>query len=175
MTCVRTDRLARELAELADASREMLVEGWQIAYGRPPTRGTRRELLVASAAWHLQKRRLGGLSRDAKRRLEREMAQVAPLSIGPEAREGIVEAGSIALTGRIPPVDQTDRVQTQAPAERRTILPGARLLRDWNGVTHAVDVVDGGYLYGGRLYRSLSAIAKTITGAHWSGPRFFAL
>ena len=53
--------------------------------------------------------------------------------------------------------------------------PGARLVRDWNGVTHHVDVMEGGYLWNGKRYRSLSAIARAITGARWSGPRFFGL
>lgn len=55
------------------------------------------------------------------------------------------------------------------------MLPGARLIRDWNGTTHVVDVTETGYLYGGVTYRSLSVIARTITGARWSGPRFFGL
>ena len=53
--------------------------------------------------------------------------------------------------------------------------PGARLIRDWNGATHIVDVVDDGYLWNGTRYRSLSVIARTITGARWSGLRFFGL
>ncbi len=53
--------------------------------------------------------------------------------------------------------------------------PGGRLLREWNGVTHVVDVVDGGYRWDGETYRSLSAVARAITGARWSGPRFFGL
>lgn len=58
---------------------------------------------------------------------------------------------------------------------RRRLVPGSRLLRDWNGRTHAVDVTENGYMYEGATYRSLSAIARRITGAHWSGPRFFRL
>lgn len=52
---------------------------------------------------------------------------------------------------------------------------GGRYLREWNGTTHVVDVVDGGLLWQGRTWRSLSVIAREITGAHWSGPRFFGL
>jgi hypothetical protein len=52
---------------------------------------------------------------------------------------------------------------------------GGRLLRDWNGVTHVVDVTADAYLWQGERHRSLSAIAQSITGAHWSGPRFFGL
>ncbi len=54
-------------------------------------------------------------------------------------------------------------------------LPGGRLLREWNGVTHAVDVRDDGYRWNGKTYRSLSAVARAITGARWSGPRFFGI
>ena len=53
--------------------------------------------------------------------------------------------------------------------------PGGRLLREWNGVTHVVEVTSEGYLWNGRSHRSLSAIARAITGARWSGPRFFGL
>lgn len=55
------------------------------------------------------------------------------------------------------------------------LKPGGRFLREWNGTTHVVEVVEGGYLWNGHRHRSLSVIAKTITGAHWSGPRFFGL
>ncbi len=53
--------------------------------------------------------------------------------------------------------------------------PGGRLLREWNGVTHVVDVVNDGYRWRGETYRSLSAVARVITGTRWSGPRFFGI
>ena len=56
-----------------------------------------------------------------------------------------------------------------------TLQPGARLLREWNGTTHVVDVLPEGFLWNGSQHRSLSAIARAITGARWSGPRFFGL
>jgi len=55
------------------------------------------------------------------------------------------------------------------------LRPGGRLIREWNGVTHVVEVTAEGYLWRGTRHRSLSAIARAITGAHWSGPRFFGL
>ena len=57
----------------------------------------------------------------------------------------------------------------------RSLNPGARLLREWNGVVHEVDVAGDGYIWRGQVYRSLTAIACTITGTKWSGPRFFGL
>lgn len=63
-----------------------------------------------------------------------------------------------------------------APVVRRPALTnGTRLIREWNGQTIAVEVVDGGFVKDGRTYRSLSEIACEVTGAHWSGPRFFGL
>jgi len=61
------------------------------------------------------------------------------------------------------------------PAASPALKPGGRLLREWNGVTHVVDVTEDGFEWNGQSYRSLSAIAREITGAHWSGPRFFGL
>jgi hypothetical protein len=55
------------------------------------------------------------------------------------------------------------------------LRPGGRLLREWNGVTHVVEVTDGGHRWNGKTYSSLSAVARAITGARWSGPRFFGL
>jgi hypothetical protein len=62
-----------------------------------------------------------------------------------------------------------------APEPVRKISRGARLVREWNGRTHTVTVKEEGFTYVGRSYRSLTAIAREITGAHWSGPRFFGL
>ena len=58
---------------------------------------------------------------------------------------------------------------------RRVAKPGTRLVREWNGVSHVVDVTDQGPVYLGQTYSSLTAVARHITGAHWSGPRFFGL
>lgn len=63
--------------------------------------------------------------------------------------------------------------------KRVELLPrlniGSRLERDYRGVLHEVDVVDGGFLHQGTTYESLSEVARAITGVRWSGPRFFGL
>lgn len=58
---------------------------------------------------------------------------------------------------------------------RPAIKPGTRLVRSWNGRTISVEVDEEGFVFEGRNYPSLSAIAREVTGAHWSGPRFFGL
>jgi hypothetical protein len=61
------------------------------------------------------------------------------------------------------------------PTPGLSLKPGARLVREWHGRTHTVTVTDDGFEYAGASYSSLTKIAKKITGAHWSGPRFFGL
>lgn len=53
--------------------------------------------------------------------------------------------------------------------------PGARLIREWHGQTYVVDILESGYLWREKVYKSLTEIAREITGTQWSGPRFFGL
>src|SRR5882757_4826909 len=61
------------------------------------------------------------------------------------------------------------------PTPSLSLKPGARLVREWRGRTHTVTMTEDGFAYAGTSYPSLTKIAKKITGAHWSGPRFFGL
>jgi hypothetical protein len=61
------------------------------------------------------------------------------------------------------------------PTPNLSLKPGVRLVREWHGRTHTVTVTEDGFEYAGTSYLSLTKIAKKITGAHWSGPRFFGL
>jgi hypothetical protein len=56
-----------------------------------------------------------------------------------------------------------------------SLRPGTRLVREWRGRTHTVIVTQDGFEYTGKAFPSLTKIAHAITGAHWSGPRFFGL
>jgi hypothetical protein len=57
----------------------------------------------------------------------------------------------------------------------RYLRPGTRLVRAWKGVTHTVDVLEDGFAWNGERYRSLSAIARAISGTNWNGNTFFGL
>ena len=72
-------------------------------------------------------------------------------------------------------VASTSGPMTEPPRKTVTLTPGTRLIREWNGRTIAVEVRDDGFVWEDRAYRSLSEIAVLVTGAHWSGPRFFGL
>jgi hypothetical protein len=72
----------------------------------------------------------------------------------------------------------TRRGLRRPTSEKAQAVPsgGTRLVREWQGVRHEVTALgEGGFLYNGERYRSLSQIARLITGARWNGPRFFGL
>lgn len=168
------DALEQEVAAIGDLSREELVARWRKAYGCPPPKGINRPLLERSAAWHLQARKLGGLSSSAKTALRATgkarggatTEHRAEIPGGARAQSCARATSSLAVAHDIAP----DR-KARGPAH----VVGTRLMREWNGRMHVVDVTDQGILFDGRIYGSLSAVAKRITGAHWSGPRFFGL
>ena len=88
------------------------------------------------------------------------------------AHGGVSEAAASILDGLKPGKLMPGK---QPKAESVTPAPGARLIREWNGVEYVVSVLDDGFEYNGCKYKSLSSIAKAITGTHWSGPLFFGL
>ena len=66
--------------------------------------------------------------------------------------------------------------QGPAPVRRRRALsPSTVLIREWHGVGRQVTIIEKGVLYRGQRYRSMSEVARLITGARWSGPRFFGV
>ncbi|MBI1209748.1 MAG: DUF2924 domain-containing protein [Azospirillum sp.] len=85
--------------------------------------------------------------------------------------------------GGVPAVYQQrlDALVEDRPAKRRSsergpsLLPGTKLVRDWQGVAHHVTVTAEGFEYQGRRFRSLSAIARLITGTRWNGWSYFGL
>ena len=69
----------------------------------------------------------------------------------------------------------TDTVLRRIAALKTAPIAGTRLIREWQGVEHCVTVLADGYEYGGRPYKSLSALARAITGTRWNGWTFFGL
>lgn len=102
--------------------------------------------LVPRLAYRLQELALGGLSEKAQKKLDALADQL--------------EAGK---TGK------------SAPQAGDRLLAGTRLIREWRGERHTVTAVDGGFEHQGQRYKSLSAIARKITGTQWNGPLFFGM
>ena len=137
--------LEQAMLTLAPASREELVALWTSRNGYAPPKGCGRTLLELAEAYAIQSLAHGGLKLSLRRKLVAK----------PNGNSGI-------------------GVERKAQTSRR-LTHGSKLVREWHGRTHHVDVVQGGFVWNGNKHHSLSAIAKEITGAHWSGPRFFGL
>lgn len=67
------------------------------------------------------------------------------------------------------------RKARSTPRQKSGLQRGAVIMREWRGTKHEVTVVNDGFEHAGQRYRSLSEVARVITGARWSGPRFFGL
>jgi hypothetical protein len=169
--------LEREVAAIGDLSRDELVAHWTRIYGCLPPAGVRQQLLRHAVAWNLQAKRLGGLSPQTRRAVEDAVRQLASYDTvyekdhGTSARRDRKQRGKGKSNGTNWSAESTSNI----PTIRARPQTGARLIREWNGKTNIVDVLDGTFLFEGLEYASLSAIARQITGAHWSGPRFFGL
>jgi hypothetical protein len=130
-----------------------------------PTRSNNREWLFRSVAWQIQALAEGGLSERAKRRAQ-ELARESDVR---PRRERPPTPGEPTPAGRT-------RVITLAPVrDPRAPLPGTLLVREYRGRQIRVRVLDQGFEYEGRTFRSLTAVAEAVTGAHWSGALFFRL
>ncbi len=171
----RLKELEQEVATIGDLPREELVDQWVKAHGSLPPKGIKRGLLERSAAWHLQAKRLGGFKPDVRRTLKRVIGD-AIQSPACDLHSGGSDAQEDAPVN---PASQTNDAvpdaPTLSPPLRAQPAAGTRLVREWNGRMHVVEVTENGFVWDGKSYRSLSAIARRITGAHWSGPRFFGL
>jgi hypothetical protein len=143
-----TSPVLKQIAGLPKLSQDELKALWREYFGvKPPA--YRRGFLVRGLAHRLQ-----------------ELAH-RPLAPAYQARLDAMIEGTEKPNG------------TGRPGRRRrqevNLLEGTKLLREWRGVIYEVTVVDGGYEHQGRRYKSLSAVARSITRTQWSGPLFFGL
>jgi hypothetical protein len=77
--------------------------------------------------------------------------------------------------GLSPELKQRLRAKSGTAAKEPTLPPGTRIVREWRGERHVINVTQDGFEHRGTVYDSLSEIARSITGTRWSGPRFFGL
>lgn len=148
-------KLNANLDALAAMSPVQLREAWKALSGED-LQNTAASLVRHLIAYRLQEKQHGKLSVQIERQLDR---------LAGGRGQGGKGAGVVAGTG-----------SGAGSAEPRAPIPlGTRFIREWNGRTIAVTAVEGGFDWEGQDYRSLSEIARKVTGAHWSGPRFFGL
>ena len=138
--------LAVKLQKLVNLELPDLREEWQHYFDRKAPASMSRELLRLAVGYKMQEEMSGGLSR-------RTLLQLSTMKTVSGTK------GLSDVSGRVP-----------APRS------GTKLIREWQGKVHEVlTLEDGQFAYGGKTYRSLTMIARQITGTHQSGPRFFGL
>ncbi len=140
-----TDGVLQRVAALKTTPTPQLKQQWRDLFGKEPPPFNRR-YLESRLAYRLQELAYGGLKPETLRRL--------------------LELGEQLDGGR---VDVRKRRVDDRP------ITGTRLIREWQGVEHAVTVLADGFEYQGRPFKSLSAVARAITGTRWNGPLFFGL
>ncbi|WP_426954122.1 DUF2924 domain-containing protein [Muricoccus radiodurans] len=133
------------LAALRTAPMAELKAQWRLLFGKEPPPWN-KAYLQSRLAYRVQELAYGGLKPETRARLE---------ALGEQ-----LDGGNVVLR----------RIR----ADSRP-LPGTRLLREWQGVQHAVTVLADGFEFEGRPYQSLSAVARHITGTRWNGWVFFGL
>jgi hypothetical protein len=134
-----------QLAALQRMSVNELKAKWEELFATGAPNNSRAFLEVRIAN-RIQELTYGGLSRETRRALDVLADEI----------EGKIDRKRMADDSRNP-------------------SPGTKLIREWNGTEHTVTVLGDSYAWDGRKYRSLSAVAKAITGTNWNGFRFFGL
>lgn len=146
-----SNSVLKQIADLKNLKHEDLRRLYVTLHGvEPPSHN--RDFIVKRLAYRLQEIAYGGLSQSAHEKMDVVLK-----------RHGYDEKGM--------PTAASGRTKRQ---ENMPVL-GSKLIREWNGRRYEVVTLRDGFEFEGRKYRSLSAIAKTITGTHWNGRAFFGL
>lgn len=126
------------------------------------TKSRNRTWLFRACAWRLQELAFGGLSERAKQRAKEIVRES---DVRPRRRDVV------------PPLPGTNAkvIAFEPEPVSNDPVPGTVITREYKGHEIRVRVLDEGYEYDGQPYRSLSAVAKAVTGSHWNGRAFFGL
>lgn len=155
----RDRKVAAALTELEDLDRTELGVRWGSLMKSPAPKASSRVFLLRALSYELQSQHALDLSKSDQKALA--LCLGSPCSDSDQVHERSSSTGA---------------PNSPLQSKPRTVLvPGSRLVREWNRHAYTVSVIEEGFVYKDRTWTSLSAIAKDITGAHWSGPRFFGL
>ena len=156
--------IAKEVAALEQMTFGRLQDRYVEVFGEP-VRSRHRQYLIRRIAWRLQANAEGGLSERALRRAE-ELADDADVRLTPPRWA--------TLANQVRPAE-ANAVRVPVATDPRLPSPGGQITRKYKGRTITITVLADGFEYLGERYRSLTAVAKAITGSHMNGFRFFGL
>jgi len=153
--------IAKQVEALSDMTVAELREKYLGVFGEE-SRSRHKDYLRKRIAWRLQANEEGGLSERALRRAEELACEADLRMLAPKGDRG--DGIGRTVVRRFKPSH-----------DRRLPMPGAAITRVYRGRTISVTVLDEGFEYEGTVYRSLTAVARAITGTHWNGFHFFGL
>jgi len=156
--------IEREVAKLKEMTATQLRRRYAEVCGEQSRSGN-KDYLVKRIAWRMQANEFGDLPERARRRAM-EIASDADLRLRAPTALPAADPGSPR---------ETVTIQSPPHHDSRLPMPGALLRREYRGRTIVVRVLPNGFDFDGTVYRSLSAVAKAITGANWNGYLFFGL
>ena len=156
--------ITKEVAALGQMTVGQLQDRYVEVFDEP-VRSRHRQYLIRRIAWRLQANAEGGLSERAVRRAE-ELADDADVRLTPP------RSATVDNQERQP---ETNAVRVPVSRDSRLPPPGGQISRRYKGRSITVTVLADGFEYLGERYRSLTAVAKAITGSHMNGFRFFGL
>ena len=158
-----SERIEQTIAALRRMTPAQLRQRYLSVFSEASRSGN-KDFLFKRIAWRIQSLAEGTLSERARRRAE-ELARDADIRTT-LPRPPAAVAGTNTVTLRAP---------SKLTAHDRLPIPGSILTRKYRGRQVEVKVLPNAFEYGGQNYRSLSAVAKAITGSHWNGHLFFGL
>ena len=174
--------LADQLIAIPSLTLSGLGERWrELGLGEPPRLPL--PLLQRLLAQLLQEQVYGGLSATAIRQLD-AAASAAATDVSKGVSAGSSASRLVSRDAADPPGEAPARpalpllpkeIARRTSSRQVTLRAGTRLVREWNGRTISVEVVDDHFVWNDAPYRSLSEIARAVTGTRWSGPRFFGI
>ena len=182
-TALKAEAAKADIAMLETMIHDSLKEHWLNVFGVSAPHNLSRRLLIHALAYELQVRAGGGLKKAAKQMLADAVTATCPPLTQSGGASADVE-GASSITSHLNDESASDNYPAAGHAPQPPIRsyppaiilsPGTRLMREWHGVVHVVDVVEGGFMWNGKVHGSLSAIARAITGVRWNGLTFFGL
>ena len=145
--------MAETIEQLQNLSREELIKRWKKLFKTNSPQHARKDLLIKHIMWELQAKKQGGYSAQTQKQLDKL-------------------ADKMATKQEVNEEEIKKHCRQSCSLE---IKAGTKLIREYKGEKHEVIALEKGFEYKNRQYKSLSAIAREITGTQWNGKLFFGV
>lgn len=145
--------MTEAIEELRQLSREELIGKWKKLFKTNSPQHARKDFLIKHIMWELQAKTQGGYSAQSKKQLDKLTDKLATMQ----------------------EINENDIKETTKQTLNLEIKAGTKLIREYKGEKHEVIALEKGFEYRDKQYKSLSGIAKEITGTQWNGKLFFGV